>query len=375
VTTSIGAFSVAQGVTNYDGGKTVAVGLTYDGVGDNFAVARYNKDGSLDSSFGTGGIVSTDFAGGDDQATSVAVQGDKIVVAGITTPDGGATYEFALARYNKNGSLDSSFGTGGEVVTNFGDNNDFADAVAVKGDKIVAAGFANYDFGLAQYKKNGSLDSSFGTGGLVKTDFDGNFDAANAVAFRGDNIIAAGYANYFSGNTNFALAAYNKNGTLDASFGTGGKVETDFAGSDDAGHAIDVKGDQILVVGEASIGGQRDFAAAVYDKRGALDPHFNGTGKATLDIGGDDAAYGGAFGPDDTVVAAGDTYNGNDRFAVARWTKKGVPDPKFGGGAGFTTTAIGVDSLALAMTLGPEDKIVAAGYSDGNFAVARYLNK
>src|SRR5205823_4629208 len=114
---------------------------------------------------------------------------------------------------------------------------------------------------------------------------------ANGVAFRGDNIVAAGYANYFSGNTNFALAAYDKRGMLDPSFGSGGKVETDFASEDDAGHAIDVHGDRIVVVGEASIDGNNNFAAAEYDKRGMLDPKFNGTGKATMDIGGDDAAY------------------------------------------------------------------------------------
>src|SRR5579859_419709 len=234
VTTPIGDFAAAQGVTNYDGGRTVAVGLADNGTNQDFSLARYNKDGSLDTSFGTGGIVTTDF-GGDEQATSVAVQGDKVVVAGFTSSDGYVTAQFALARYNKNGSLDTSFGSGGKVVTDFGDHQDFADAVAVKGDKIVAAGFANGDFGLAQYTKSGTLDGSFGSGGLVKTDFDGGFDSANGVAFRGDTIVAAGYANYHSGNTNFALAAYDKRGMLDTSFGNGGKVETDFANGDDAG--------------------------------------------------------------------------------------------------------------------------------------------
>src|SRR5579859_2587842 len=164
VTTPIGDFAAAQGVTSYDGGKTVAVGLTDNGTNQDFALARYNKDGSLDTSFGTGGTVTTDF-GGDEQATSVTVQGDKIVVAGFTSSDGYVTAEFALARYNKNGSLDTSFGSGGKVVTDFGDHQDFADSVAVKGDKIVVVGQVNHAFAVVQYTKNGDLDTSFGTGG------------------------------------------------------------------------------------------------------------------------------------------------------------------------------------------------------------------
>jgi len=74
------------------------------------------------------------------------------------------------------------------------------------------------------------------------------------------------------------------------------------------------------------------------------------------------------------VIAAGDPFSASDQFAVARWTKNGAADPSFGTG-GFTTTAIGGDSGAFAMALGPENKIIAAGYSDDNFAVARYLNK
>src|SRR5437667_4922893 len=118
-TTSFGpAYSFANGGTNYDGGKTVAVGgWFHDGQGD-FAIARFNKDGTLDSTFGVGGKVTTDFLGSDDLAAAVTTQGDKIVVVGYTTPDL-VTYEFALARYNKDGSLDTSFGTGGKVVTQF----------------------------------------------------------------------------------------------------------------------------------------------------------------------------------------------------------------------------------------------------------------
>jgi uncharacterized delta-60 repeat protein len=376
VTTSFtGDYSFANGVTVQDGGKVVAVGGVATGSTGDFAIARYNKDGSLDQSFGNGGRVTTDFNNGTDLATAVAVQGDKIVVVGYTSP-GDNTYYFALARYKKDGSLDSSFGNGGKVVSNFS-GYDFADAVAVDGDKIVVAGETRAgtggdNFAVARYNKNGSLDASFGTDGLVWTDFNGGLDSANGVALMGDKIVAGGYVQ--GANYDFGLVRYNKNGSLDSSFGTGGKVETDFGHGDDFGHAIDVKGDRIVLVGSASNGTDQDFAAAEYDKRGVLDPHFNGTGMSTMSLGGDDEASGGGFGPGDTVVAAGYSPGFTGGFAVARWTKSGAPDTSFGAG-GFTTTPIGGASGGFAMALEPDNRIVVAGYSDDNFAVARYLDK
>ncbi len=394
-TTPIGDFSVAQGVTT-QGDKTIAVGLTFNPTGQ-FAVARYNKNGSLDPSFGTGGIATASF-NGDDQATSVATQGDKIVVAGITTPDGGTTWEVALARFNKDGSLDASFGTGGETVSNFGDGYDFADAVAVKGDSIVVAGetraggSGDDNFLVAQYKKNGQLDTSFGTGGFTATDFNGDFDSANGLAFQGDKIVLAGYVNNpAAGNYDFGLARYTKNGQLDTSFGTGGKVETDFFGGDDAAHAVDVKGDSIVAVGDAVNGTQTvgnatntlyDFAAAMYDKNGKLDPKFGTGGKAVLSAGDVDQGSSGGFGPGNSVWVGGSTEDYSDNlstgyFAVGRWTKSGQPDPKFGTN-GTTRNTLGGDSAAaLAGTAGPGDAITLAGIDidQGAFAVARYTNK
>jgi uncharacterized delta-60 repeat protein len=238
------------------------------------------------------------------------------------------------------------------------------------------AGGGGRNFALVQFNKNGSLDSSFGTGGLAWTDFNGLDDVVHGVAFMGDDLVAAGPVGGIGAGRDFGLARFNKKGSLDTGFGTGGKVETDFFGGNDAANALDVKGERIVAVGVAQNGVTLDdFAAALYDKRGNLDPHFGTGGKATLDVGDIDTAFGGGFGPGESVVAAGDTYgSGPDQFAVGRWTKDGQPDPKFGTG-GSTTTLIGTSSAAFAMTLGPEDKIVAAGYSDDTFAVARYLNK
>ena len=152
----------------------------------NFSRA-HGAPGDLDSSFGTGGKVTTSIGGGEDKGKSVVVQADgKIVVAGVSYD--GTNYNFALVRYNINGSLDSSFGTGGKVITGGGGGCDVA-SVAVQGNgKIVVAGCsfggATVDFALVRYNVNGSLDASFGSSGRVFTDFGNSHDFALAWGCR-----------------------------------------------------------------------------------------------------------------------------------------------------------------------------------------------
>ena len=358
------------------GDKTIVVGSvdnTANGSSGDFAIVRYNKDGSLDNSFGNGGKVVVDFGGNDDLASAVTLQGGKIVVVGYTSPDDN-NFSFALARLESNGKLDKSFGNGGKVVVGFNDGYDFADAVTTTSDKIVVAGSTQAgtggdNFVVARFNNNGALDTTFGSGGKVVTDFAGGFDAANGVAMMGDSILAAGYVQEPTGS-DFGLVRYTKTGALDTTFGQGGKTTTDFGHGDDYGHSVSVNGDRILVVGSASNGSDQDFAAAVYTKNGVLDPSFSGNGKATIAGAGDDEAFGGALANDGSVVAGGAS---NGAFAVARWTKAGAIDSTFGNG-GMETTPIGGDSAAFALALGPGNTIVLGGYSDDSFAVARYLS-
>jgi uncharacterized delta-60 repeat protein len=260
VTTDLGGFDLALGVAHQPDGKIVAAGQ--GGSDFDFAVARYNPDGSLDPSFGSGGSVTTDF-GGSEAATAVAIQADgKIVTTGSTFSAG--VQKFALARYSATGSLDPSFGSGGTVTTDFGLGSGFGGALAVQSDgKIVAAGRAGSDFVLARYNGDGSPDAGFGSGGNVTTDFGGVvFDAAFAVALQANGkIIVAGSAFSFPA-ADFALARYNPDGSLDPSFGSGGKVTTDFGGFDVAfGVALQPDG-KIVAAGQGGSGS--DFALARY---------------------------------------------------------------------------------------------------------------
>jgi uncharacterized delta-60 repeat protein len=318
----------------------------------NFALARFNANGTLDASFGTGGIVTTGF-GVSAEATSAAVQADgKIVAAGFANLDG--AHDFALVRYNSNGTLDASFGTGGKVTTAFlsqGFSEAQANSVAVQPDgRIVAAGNAMvggaFDFALARYNSNGTLDASFGTGGRVTTDFAGANDQAESVAVQPDGrIIAAGAAGLFiNRGFDFALARYNSNGTLDTSFGTSGKVTTDFAGANDVPSepsAIALQGDgKIVVVGQTFVGGFSDFALVCFNSNGTLDASFGTGGKVTTNFASaDDVPFSVAVQPDgNIVVAGGATINGRADFALARYV----------GGAVLSTPDIDTAPASLA---------------------------
>ncbi len=244
VTTSFpGQGSFANAVALQDDGKIVAAGTDYvDFSGDvssntDFALARYNADGSPDMSFGGTGQVTTDFLGFNDDAFSVLLQPDGRIVAVGSALSQASFYDFAAARYLANGTLDASFGHGGKVQTDFGDlGMDRALAAALQPDgRIVAAGLAvsadggSENFAVARYKANGTLDTSFSGDGLKQVDFGSCCQSAHAVLLQGDGrIVLVGYPDSESSDSDFVLARLKPNGTLDASFGTGGRVRTTF---------------------------------------------------------------------------------------------------------------------------------------------------
>jgi uncharacterized delta-60 repeat protein len=375
-------------------GKIVAAGLSYASGKAEFALARYIANGSLDTSLGSGGKVLTDFSGssGYDEAKAVAIQKDgKIVAAGVS---GGGPYDFALARYNADGSLDTSFGSGGKVLTDIGGTGDVAYAVAIQKDgKIVAAGSSNAsgsgdydDFALARYNADGSPDTSFGSGGKVLTNFGAFSDSAYAVAIqRNGKIVAAGYT--CCGSFDFALARYNADGSLDTSFGSGGKVLTAFSGSFyGEARAVAIQGNgKIVAAGVSTASGYDDFALARYKKNGSLDTSFGSGGKVLTNFTGSsyDGANAVAIQRNGKIVAAGfDNASGSyhsDDFALARYKKNGSLDTSFGSGGMVLTDFSGSGSFdwADAVAIQKDGKIVAAGYSEASgssdFALARYL--
>jgi uncharacterized delta-60 repeat protein len=385
VITEIGGSSdVAYAVVRQGDGKIVTAGL---GGALDFALARYNSDGSLDAGFGTGGTVTTDFAGSFDGARDLVVQADgKLVAAGLAVGAGESGFDFGLARYMPNGGLDPSLGAAGKLTIDFANGQDEANAVAVQADgKLVVAGFTRdvsgiphavltrhnledgaldpsfgvdgkvitdvsgidwandlalqadgklvlagidilpfggWDFAVARFNTDGSLDTGFGVGGTVTTDFGGSpndQDEAKAlIVLSNGKLVAGGVASSASGATDFGLARYDSDGTLDTSFGPGGTVRTDFAGSTfDSANDLVVLGNKLVAAGESGIGGAADFALVRYNLNGALDRSFGTGGKVTTDFSFDaDAAFALAAQPDGKLVAAGLAFVD---FALARY--------------------------------------------------------
>jgi len=364
IITDFGGTDQGNAIALQKDGKIVVAGTSIN----NFAVARYNTDGSLDSTFGTGGKVITDF-GKDDLGQAVALQKNgKIVVAG--TSDAGGDNDFAIARYNTDGSLDLTFGAGGQVTTDFGGENDFGNAVVLQKDgKIVVAGRSDtggegFDFAVARYNMDGSLDLTFGDGGKVTTDFGGS-DFGNAVVLQKDGkIVVAGFS-----ADDFAVARYNTDGSLDMSFGDDGQVTTDFGGSDFGNAVVLQKDGKIVVAGSSA----DDFAVVRYNTDGSLDSTFGTGGKVITDFGGADFGNAIAMQKDGKIVVAGTS---DLDFAIARYNTDGSLDSTFGTGGKIITDFGGTDR-GNAIALQKNGKIVVAGRSNagGNndFAIARYV--
>ena len=304
-------------------------------------VARLTPGGTLDATFGVGGTVTTDVAGFADEGNSVAIQSDGKIVVGGTARSTGALLgaaDFAVIRYNPDGSLDASFDGDGKVTTDFFGFDDHGNGVAIQTDgRIVVAGTAKpandtSDFGVVRYDANGTLDTTFDGDGLSLTDIAGDWDEGNAVAIQpGDgHIVVVGGAivpNAVGWFHDFALIRYDTNGTLDPGFGAGGKVITDFSGGDDMGADVVIAGDgRIVAAGwvadPADVELLIDFGVARYESTGALDATFGAAGTVITDLGHIDYGQGVALQGDCKIVVAGWSWpaeTGDGAFGLVRY--------------------------------------------------------
>lgn len=392
VITEFSEFSGISSIALEPEGKIVVAGdAGNSGNNHDFAVARYKTDGTLDPSFGSGGKVSTDFFNGLDSAGALALQPDgKIVVAG-SAYNGGTN--FGLARYNGDGSLDASFGSGGKVITKFG-GVDYAGALALQPDgKIIAAGSAARpgqasSFGLVRYNRSGGLDTTFGNRGKTTTVFSNGFDEVHAIAIQPDGkIVAAGLADFNNSNSPIAVARYNSDGSLDSSFGSGGKVTTNFPARRARAHAVLPQTDGKIVVAGYAEGNNAVsfFALERYNVDGTLDTSFGVGGKATADFfGRGGEAHAAVLQHDGKIILAGQAGFGRAShqlvdFGLARFNTDGTLDDSFGNSGMMITDLGDVVDRANAVVLQPDGKIIAAGVTTdertrAKFALARYNN-
>ena len=366
-----------NGLAVQSDGKIVVAGNSSSESGDpDFGLVRFNTDGSLDITFGGTGKVTADF-GKNDYGESVAMQSDgKILVAG--TSQKGADSSFAIVRYLGDGSLDTSFGGMGKVTTDFGSLTNYANSLVVQSDgKIVVAGYSgndpHYDFALVRYNTDGSLDTSFGGTGKVKTTIGSNA-IGESIALQNDGkLLVAGYAD-IGGSLDFALVRYLADGSLDTTFGSTGKVTTAIGSDTDSGRSVAVQSDgKIVVAGQTYIVGS-DYAMALvrYLADGSLDTTLGGTGKVITSIAPGDQVQSVAVQNNGKIVVAGSSYIASTwDFALVRYLSDGGLDTTFGG-TGEVTTAIGNDAHAYGVAVQSNGMIVAAGGSQFGLAAVRY---
>ena len=392
VTTDIkGSNQVGRALAIQSDGKIVAVG-DHDHGGDlEFAVVRYQSNGALDPAFSGDGKQTTNISVNDaDQVLDIAIQSNgKIVVSGQTcTSD---TCDLVLARYNTNGSLDTTFSGDGKLTKDFGggDNGTYGGLAIQSDGKIVVAGYmdngSNYDFSVYRYNSNGTLDTTFHGDGMVNTGFGtGRGETATDLKIAsGGKLVVAGYSCDSSfANCNFAVARFNPNGSLDTTFSGDGKLTTDFGG-DDYCYSMGVQSNGKIVLAGQNVKSSSDsrFALSRYNTNGSLDTTFSGDGKVVSNPnpGVPDPIYGLVIQSNGKLVVAGMTGNsGSQDLILARYNPNGSPDKTFSGN-GWLTTNFGGDDYAADIAIQTNGRLVVAGRTnagaggDWNFALARYL--
>ena len=377
-------------------GKIIVTGTMFNGSDNDFALTRYNSDGSLDNTFNGNGKLNTDiivdtFGGNEDEVYDVAIQSDgKIVVVGYTsTAAFGADY-FAVVRYNSDGSLDNTFSGDGMTTVSFGTDYQQASGVVIQPDgKIVVVGnVENFDtgaidFAVVRYNTDGSLDNTFDGDGTLTTDFNnGGNDLARDVAIQSDGkIVVVGYTDDFI-DGDIALARYNTDGSLDTSFDTDGKLTTDFGVGYDYGYAVTIQSDgKILVAGQVSDASLDNFGLVRYNTDGSLDTSFDLDGKVLTNFTSYSYGYDMALQSDGKILVGGTTYNptlAKNIFAVAKYNSDGSLDTSFNSTGKVTTNFSSGDDDGRGIALQSDGKILLAGTSyNGNtydFAILRYNN-
>ena len=356
-------------------GKVLAAGRA----GGDFAIVRYNEDGSLDTTFGAGGKQTIDF-GGYDAAASLVVQSDgKIVAAGVTyTLDGQGPGEFAVVRLNNDGSLDSTFGASGKQMIRFG-SSDTCSGVSLQSDgKIIVAGTSldpgttRSEFAVARLNSDGSLDNTFGAAGEQKIDVGSGSNFAYALAVESDDKIVVAGISFQGGSYDFAMAGLNANGSLD-------RLQTiNLSPGGDLAYAVAVQSDgKIILAGYT--GSESDFAVVRLNNDFTSDLSFGANGKQMIDMGSHlDTAAAVAVQSDGKIIVAGTSYRTTGQvFAVARLNSDGSLDNTFGADGKQTIDFGSTHAVDNAVAVQTDGTILVAGFafqgSSQLFAVARLL--
>ena len=363
-------------------GKIVVGGRGLGAVNNDFTLARYTSAGALDPAFGSSGVVQTDLGGTHDTIYFLALQPDgKIIAAGGS----GNCDVSQLVRYNSDGSLDNTFGTAGVSTATIA-NHCFQDIKLLSDGKFLVGGWRYVGaktWVLAKFQSNGALDTTFGTNGVVNSTNFSSISNVTKVALQSDNkiIIAGGFWNV--DHMNPTIARLNPNGSLDSSFGTGGVNTITMAGDAGAnGLQIAADGKIILSVYVSDLAWVDSQLAMVrLTSTGSLDPTFGLNGITIINPGSYmDGPSNIEIQSDGNYVVGGyscDQSYSICSFLVLRILPTGQLDATFGTN-GIADLRIGsADSYANYVLIQPDGKIIVGGSSNAgggvrNFTLARF---
>jgi uncharacterized delta-60 repeat protein len=358
--------SYAQDILVDDDGIIWIAGYRYNSA-QQMGLSKILPDGNLDTSFDFDGSVGVNIEGGTAAATRMAMQEDgKIVLVGYSEHNGG---DFGAARFNPDGSLDNSFGGGdGRLTIDFA-SSDYAAGVAIQEDgKIVLAGYtyesSQYKFALARLNQDGTLDANFDGDGKLTTAFSGEDAAFDLRILDDGKILVAGY-NQVGTYYDYALARYNPDGSLDLSFGTNGVVTVDVNDLFETAQSMDIQADGKILLGGWSGDG---MASVRFNPDGTLDNSYSFDGETYTVVGTYASGADIIAQPDGKVLLAGYGYdddNGVYGFAIVRYLNDGLLDPEFGEN-GILLLDIAEDlenDFATGIALQPDGMIVVTGYS------------
>ncbi len=387
---NVGVLADSQGVEIevQSDGKIVQVGSSFNGTDFDFAVMRYNIDGSFDNTFGTNGIVILDYNNIDNFALDIDIQIDgKIVIVGgikITATE----FDFAVLRLTSNGILDNSFGTNGKVQTDFLGLNvpDFAQKVVIQTDgRIVVAGFAYglsgaFEFAVARYNSDGNLDTTFGANGKVQADFynsDLDDQAVDLLIQPDSKIVVVGISKYTNDLANLAMLRLNQDGSLDTSFDIDGKLITEIGSNENNGWSVAMQPDgKILVAGDVEIDNDPNvfdfnFAITRYNLDGSLDDTFGQNGVVKTDLGSAyDSARAIIVQNDGKILVGGIT---NENYAMVRYNPDGTIDTIGFGTNGKVILQTPDKDICTAMKLQNDGKILLSGISSNGFTTLKFV--
>ena len=388
------AWASAEDIAVQADGKLVAVGTSGTPPSRQFAVARYNPDGSLDTGFGSGGLVTTSVGAGESHAAAVAIQPDgKIVVGGRAVTNAGPhpnIVGFGLARYDADGSLDPSFGTGGLVTTYVGGGGEFCpgvqvSALALHAGQVYAGGGGpcarrgTYPY-VARYGSNGVLDPAYGGGdGIASTDSFSNSVEGMIVTSDARAVVVGGSSGSDPGAS--TVVRFAPDGTLDTGFGSSGG----FARIERLRAIAPAAGGRFVVVGTPD--DNVNLRLSRYDADGTIDSSFGSGGTVNTPVPGVLSLQPAGLARDSEdrlVVASGafvyDTvaFEAVPHVALHRWSADGVPDSHYGT-KGRVLTPLADGALARGLAIQPDGRAVVAGCAPCHagdpfsFAVARFL--